>query len=296
MVNSKNKSAFLILIFGAVNLGFAPIFVKFVGLKGTGLTAIAFWRMIIAGIVLFILCALRKKSLSMNLSNTLWAALAGFLFALDLSVWHRSIMFAGAGLSTILGNTQVFITAILSFLIFKEKLSIKFLISITTAMLGVVLLSGVGSGIEFTDKYILGVFLGLLTAFCYSAYLLTLKKVRMNESTPQSLTFIAWICLFSAIFMGVGSIFESGNFIPSDLSSWFHLIGLAVLVQVFGWWAIFYSLSKIRASRAGLVLLLQPTLATVWGYLLFKENLTLLQILGGVITLGSIYYEIKSKD
>ncbi|MCK4373360.1 MAG: EamA family transporter, partial [candidate division Zixibacteria bacterium] len=49
------------------------------------------------------------------------------------------------------------------------------------------------------------------------------------------------------------------------------------------------SLPHLNASRSGLVLLLQPLLATVWGWLFFAEHLTPLQLVGGTITLSAIY-------
>jgi drug/metabolite transporter (DMT)-like permease len=61
-------------------------------------------------------------------------------------------------------------------------------------------------------------------------------------------------------------------------------------VQALGWWAIFSSLSQIQASRAGLILLLQPTLATVWGWIAFSERLSIEQLIGATITIAAIYY------
>ncbi len=293
MSERKNNIALLLLVLGAFNLGFAPIFVKFVGKTGMGLTAIAFWRMAIGGLILFIIALFQKHALFLSRSNLLWAALAGLFFTLDLTVWHRSIMYAGAGLSTILGNTQVFYTAILSYIIFKEKPSLRFFIAALTAMCGVIFLSGIGSEIEFTKTYIIGVSLGLLTGLLYALYLLTLRKTEKREKKPDKVIFIAWICFFCSVFMGIGSYFEQGTFMPPGLNSWAAIFGLALLVQVIGWWAIFYSMSRIETSRIGLVLLLQPTMATIWGYFLFSENLTPLQIAGGIITLISIYYGAK---
>ncbi|MFH2055304.1 MAG: EamA family transporter, partial [bacterium] len=67
------------------------------------------------------------------------------------------------------------------------------------------------------------------------------------------------------------------------------LLLLALIAQALGWWAIFTSLKKVEASRAGLILLLQPILATIWGVLFFAEHLAWTQMLGGVVTLAAIY-------
>jgi len=67
------------------------------------------------------------------------------------------------------------------------------------------------------------------------------------------------------------------------------LISLAAVVQSIGWRAISEGLSKIEAYRAGLILLLQPILATVWGIIIFSESFTIMQLLGALITLAAIY-------
>ncbi|MCX6832762.1 MAG: hypothetical protein NT028_11655 [candidate division Zixibacteria bacterium] len=47
--------------------------------------------------------------------------------------------------------------------------------------------------------------------------------------------------------------------------------------------------SAISASRVGLILLLQPTLAFVWDVLFFKRPTTELEGVGAVIALAAIY-------
>jgi len=57
MTELKNNRALLLLVAGAVTIGFAPIFIKFVAIKGMGLNAIAFWRMILSALAFFIIVA-----------------------------------------------------------------------------------------------------------------------------------------------------------------------------------------------------------------------------------------------
>ena len=77
--------------------------------------------------------------------------------------------------------------------------------------------------------------------------------------------------------------------LPPTLAVWALLLLLALVAQSLGWWAISKSLVHVRGSVAGLLLLLQPVLATVWSVLLFGENLEPLQVLGALVTLGAIY-------
>lgn len=282
--------AILLLILGACCVSFAPVFVKMLGHGTIGLTAIAFWRMALGGMILCLVALVRRAPLSLPRSAYPWAALAGFLFFLDLAFWHRSIMYAGAGLSTILANTQVFNTAVLSYLFLKEKLTLRFFIAGVSAMVGIILLVGTTSGVNFTEEYLLGIVFGLITGVVYAGYLVTLKRASRQEEKPDFMTFMAWVCLFSAVFLGAAVPFEEGRFIPSDAYTWMVLILLAFVVQGLGWWVIYRSLQKIEASRAGLVLLMQPALATIWGVLFFTEHLAVGQVFGAVVTLVAIYF------
>src|ERR687897_827077 len=46
---------------------------------------------------------------------------AGVLFAADLVLWHHAIDHVGAGLATVLGNTQVVLVALLAWALLRER-------------------------------------------------------------------------------------------------------------------------------------------------------------------------------
>ena len=55
------------------------------------------------------------------------------------------------------------------------------------------------------------------------------------------------------------------------------------------WVLISSGLPGLAASRAGLLLLLQPTLAFVWDLVLFARPTSPIELLGAVMTLVAIY-------
>lgn len=288
-MNMRSNKGVIQLIFGAACISFSPILVKLIGVSLMTPTAIGFWRCLLGAMILFSWAAISKKSLIIEWPLMRWTILAGFFFSFDLFFWHSSIIYAGAGLSTILGNTQVFGSAILGYFIFKDRLTVNFFFAAVSAMVGVVLLAGIGSDIEFSDLYVRGIIYGLLTGVAYAAYLVTVKFAGHKQKLPDFVTLMAWISLYTALFMGIMSAIEGRDILPPDLYSWAVLITLAAVVQSIGWRAISEGLSKIEAYRAGLILLLQPILATVWGIIIFSESFTLVQLLGAGITLGAIY-------
>jgi len=278
-----------VLAFGAACISFAAIFVKMLGVNVMGPTAIGFWRTIIGSAMLFVWAAATGQSLTLPRAVLGWSVLAGFLFFLDLFFWHRSIIYAGAGMATILANIQVLVTAGLSYLVFKEHLSLKFFAAAAAAVVGLVLLIGIGSDLEFSRTYLAGVAFGLATGFMYASYIIVMKFAGQHARRPDFRTLMAWTSLFTALFLAAASPWEEAAFMPPDIYSLIVLVALALVAQTVGWWSITTSLPRLDASRSGLVLLLQPVLATLWGWLFFTEHLTLLQLVGAVVTLTAIY-------
>lgn len=287
---SARLHATLWLALGAAGISFSPVLVKLLNNQALGLTAIGFWRTAIGGLFLCLVALATKEKFVISRWVFFWSACSGFFFFIDLFAWHRSIVLAGSGMATMLGNTQVFGTAVLSFFIFKERLSLTFMLSSLVAMVGVALLVGIGSGgVEFDSSYLKGVFYGLLTGLAYSHYIVSIKKASTQPDKPSLVIMMATVSIVSAGFLGVGSLFEEAPFIPANGMTWLLLAALGVFVQALSWLLIVNSFKKLETHRAALVLLLQPTLAMVWGYFFFDELLTAGQILGAVITLGAIY-------
>lgn len=287
-IRQSGPPPILVLAFGATCISFAAIFPKMLG-SSMGPTATGFWRVFLGAGFLFAWAVATRQRLVLPRAIFGWSVLAGFIFFLDLFLWHRSIIYSGAGMATILANIQVFVTAVLSYFVFREKLSIKFFAAATGAMVGIVLLIGVGSNFEFTRLYLTGILLGILTGFAYASYIIVMKLAGQVRGRPDSRVLMAWTSLFTAFFLAVASGWEEAVFMPPDLYSLGILAALALVAQTLGWWSITVSLPQLDASRSGLILLLQPILATVWGYLFFAENLTPVQLFGAAVTLTAIY-------
>jgi drug/metabolite transporter (DMT)-like permease len=280
----------LVLTAGAVCISFAAVFVKWLGADRLGPTAIGFWRAFFGAIILFVIALLRGQKLPLVASIQGFALLAGFIFCLDLFFWHRSIIYSGAGMATILANTQVFATALLGFIVFRERITLRFVVAALSAMIGVILLVGlVTESVSFSGSYARGVVFGLLTGIVYANYIITVKRAGQRPEFPDFVTFMAWTSLYTALFLGIIVSIEGNSILPPDLETVVILALLALVAQALGWWAISSSLKKIEASRAGLILLLQPTLAMIWGALFFSEQLAVMQIVGAAITLAAIY-------
>ncbi len=285
----------LLLVVGAVLISFSPIFVKAAALDGLGPTSIAFWRLVLGAIPLILVARLRGTSLAIPRRGVVLALLAGAVFTLDLYLWHRAIHLVGAGMATILGNTQVFNTALLAWLVFRERPARSFYLAAVLGLAGVALLVGLGGSVPLSGDYLVGIFFGLGTGVAYALYLMVTRALAGGTPRPPLLAIVTWITILGAACSLLVCLTEGDPFLPRTVTTWFNLLGLGVLVQAAGWWVITAGLPQVKGSTAGLVLLLQPVLATAWGWLFFAETLAWPQLGGAALTLSAIYLGTRSR-
>ncbi|WP_372636822.1 DMT family transporter [Fodinibius sp.] len=295
MKRTASLRAFGFIILGATIVSFTSVLVE---LANTGPTVSAFYRMFFGGVILMGISVLRSDRLWFGAKSLAIPFLCGLFFSLDLFFWHRSIMYVGPGLATILGNMQVFFVALLAVWLLKEKLSWQLMIAIPTAVVGLFLIVRTGWG-QHDGAIKLGVLYGLLTALAYALYILTLRKSRSegNETRLSIFANMGWICLISAFLLGITVIVEpDAGFAIPDLQSWAALLGLGIVGQVFGWVLISKGLPDVDASVAGLAILLQPALAFMWDILFFNRPTTTLEYIGAAIVLAGIYIGATGKN
>ena len=273
------------LILGAVLISFSAVFVRLVSVPPS---VSAFYRMLFGGGILLGILLWQRERPRFTPRSLLFLGLAGGFFALDLVLWHRSILYVGPGLATLLANFQVFVLAGVGVVFFKEHLTWYQWLAIGCAMLGLALLVGSGWG-ELPPLYHRGVFLGLATAGAYACYILTLRNTRNSSTAGAPHVTITVVSLVAAVILAgvVGA--EGDSFaIPrwSD-AGWLLLYGLGP--QVLGWVLISSSIHEVRAAQVGLILLLQPTGSMVWDCLFFGRRFSAVEVVGAVIALAAIY-------
>ncbi len=273
--------SFLLLVLGAVAIGFAPIFVR---LASTGPIATAFWRMALAVPILWMFARRQNHASSSRLSfqsPLVW--LAGVAFALDLAAWHFSIRLTSVANATLLANCAVLLVPIFTWIFLRGTVRSSTLACGLLAFFGMILLSS--PSMEMGPQRLLGDALALLTAAFYATYLLVMAAAR-EHAAASSLAFAS--SLLSSLTL-LPLVFLAGeNLLPLAAVDWSWLIGLALISQVFGQTAIAHALGRIPAAQAVVGLLIQPVSAAIFAWVLFGESMSALQLAGGALVLASI--------
>lgn len=279
------KSPHARLFGGAALISLSPVWVTLVSVSPT---TSGFYRMLIGAAALALYIVLTRRRLA--LSGRAWAILmlAAVFFALDLYFWHRSIIYVGPGLSTLLANFQVFIMMLAGVVLLRQKPSAVQLMAAPLALVGLGMIVGLDWQ-SLPAGYRLGVWFGLLTAVVYAAYLLTMRVARADSDYLLPVREIAIVSALCAVFLGFTVFAEGGSLVIPTWSDAVWLLAYGILSHSIGWLLIASSLRQVSTAQAGLALLLQPTLSFVWDVLLFDRPMQAIEFAGAAIALVAIY-------
>ncbi|MFP4035807.1 MAG: DMT family transporter [Desulfovermiculus sp.] len=277
--------AVLTLIVGATLISFSAVFVK---LAAVGPITAGFYRVVFGGIFLLLFALARGYFRELTRRSLYMALLCGVVFALDLTWWHKSIHGVGPGLATVLSNFQVFIMAAAGMVLFSERLTLRFIVAVCLAMAGLFMLVSPGWS-TFGAQWRWGVYYGLLTAVAYAAYLLLVRFLQTRKSFGAVVVNMALISLATGLIMGVQLQLAGESFSIPDETSLAALAGYGFFSQMVGWILISTALPRVQVSLAGLIILLQPSLAFIWDILFFARPTGIVEVIGAGIALTAIY-------
>jgi drug/metabolite transporter (DMT)-like permease len=278
--------ALLAMLAGAACLSTGAVWVK---LAEVPPSVSAFWRMAFGALFLGLwLLATRRPFLARGKGSGLYL-LAAAAFAVDLFLYHRSILLVGPGLATLLANFQVFVLALVGGLLLREALGPRFFVGLGAAVLGLWLIVGLGWD-AFAPEYRLGVWLGLATALAYATYILLLRRAQQAVGASRPETGLWQVSLACALMMWLSVAIEGHSVVVSDLHSLGYLATLGLVTQVGGWLFILYAIPRLPASLVGLLLLLQPSLAFVWDVWLFERPVGRAEAVGIMLALTGIFF------
>lgn len=272
------------LLAGSVCISFSPVFIKIAAVDPD---LAGFYRMLFAGVGLALLMLLRREKLRVETRPLLFLIGCGIFLGIDFMCWHRSINLVGPGLSTLLGNFQVFFTAFFSWLFLKERITLLFALAVIMAFCGLLLITGTDLS-SLSAEVKMGVFLGLLTAVFYSIYIMFMKQA-MTGSSISGRAAVLLVAISSILFLALLGLAKGIPFSVTDNRSLLALAAVGLISTALGWSMISSAIKTVPATLAGLVLLLQPTLAFIWDVLIFKRPTGGYEYLGIVLILSAIY-------
>src|SRR3954468_12305953 len=249
----RTHTATLGLAFGAVSLSASAVLL---GLAATTpATATAARCLFALPAVAALAAAERRRHGALNQQAYLSAAVCGVLFAADMLWWTQSIPEVGAGLSTVLVNTQVAIVPLLAWLVDRERSGPRFLWSLPVILAGVLLAGGIFEhGISGTNPA-WGTIHAVAAAVCYSGFLFLLRRGGQGGNPMQSYGVV--LASATVVAAGLGLATNSLELSPG-WSTYGWLILATVSGQLVGWLLVAFCGPRLPSDVGSALLLLTP--------------------------------------
>lgn len=277
-MGAKLRNIIAMLIFGTIGL-----FVKNIDLNSS---EIALTRGFIGGItLLFAMVLLRKKvSIEAIKRNIYLLIFSGFAVGLNWIFLFQGYKYTSISNTTLSYYFAPIFVTILAPFILKEKLTLSKFLCVLMALVGMFCIVGV-DGINGGSDLI-GIAYGLLAAGFYASVILMNKFLKGIDSLE-----ITIIQLLSATITLLPYVLymDSGKSLNISLNSIPYILILGIVHTGIAYLLYFSSLQELKGQTIAVLSYIDPVFAIIISAIILKEHLGILQIIGGVLILGSSF-------
>ena len=289
----KKLLAPISILIAGVLWGFMSLFTRTLSSLGIPAMSISCIRMIVSAVLLWaFLLIFKRDALKIKLKHLPFLALIGILTMFLMSVCYiTAIEMTSASVAAILLYTSPVFIFIFSLIFFKEKITPVKALALFGTLIGSALVvrayepSSLGSNIP-------NILIGLLAGICYSMVTI-LGKIAKTKCKPEANSGLMLI-FGSLVFLFVR---PPHTIVLPDMWVLAVYVWLAVMGSVVPYWLYLKGLGTgIDGSYASVAATIEPVVATVLGAACFREGIEVLQIVGIVIVLLSVFAAVTDKS
>ena len=275
-MNQKNeKSAYLKIASAMAIFGTIGIFRNYIPLSSSML---AFLRGILGGLFLLVIVLLHRIRFT---GNIIPFVISGALMGLNWMLLFEAYKYTTVGTATLCYYMQPTIVMLLSPLLFQEKLTVRKIVCIIAAMIGVVLVSG-ASLAGGTDLY--GILCGLGAACLYASVVILNKKAPSIDPYIRTVVqlFAAGLVMFPYLLMK-----EGFSIVIPDVFTFFMLVIVCFVHTGLAYLLYFSSISGLKAQTLAVLGYIDPVFALIAAAVILHEPLTVSGLIGAVLIIGA---------
>jgi len=284
-MKGKMRLIMTMLIFGSIG-----VFVKKIDLSSS---EIAFLRGVIGSLFLLIASFLvkHKPSFQALKENALLLLLSGAAIGLNWIFLFESYRYTTISNATISYYFAPIFVMILAPWILKEKLTSVKVICIATAMIGLFLIVNPGAGgTNGSQNHTLGIFYGLLAAAFYASVVLMNKFIKNLSGFEITLVqLMAGALVLFPYVLWQGNLNLGGL----DSTSIIFILILGIVHTGFAYFLYFTSLQELKGQTIAVLSYIDPISAVVIAAIFLNEGMSLIQMIGGALVLGSTFLSEK---
>ena len=292
------KTAPLFVIIAGCLWGSMGIFVR--GLNSYGFTSLEIGALRVFGALLFLGAGIflyNKKLLRVKIKD-LWCFVGTGIISIVFFnyCYFTTIQLTSLSVAAVLLYTAPVIVTTLSIFLFKERFHKGKLAALLMAFVGCVLVTGV-----LSEKLTLttgGILLGLGAGFGYAMYSIFGRYAIQREY--ESLTISFYTFLFACIgFFPLVDIKHLTACLKPEGKCIGLILGLVLLTTVIAYLTYTLGLTYMEAGKASILASIEPVVATLIGFFLYKEKLSWMTLLGVILVLGSaviVNLDLKNRE
>lgn len=246
---------------------------------------IAFVRGIVgfAVILLFMLFRRQKSDRKAIRENLVLLVVSGIFIGINWVALFESYRYTTVATATLCYYMAPMFVILASPVAFKERLTLKKVLCLITALIGMLFVSGVleSGGGEIQLK---GIIYGLVAAAFYASVMILNKKMTFIPAFDK--TYIQLFC--AAAIVGVYNIFTVDfAAMSTDVKHILLLLFVGAFHTGFAYTLYFGSMKSMKAQSIAILSYIDPVFALVLSAIILKENMSLFGIIGAVMVLGA---------
>lgn len=280
MLNNK----FLLLAIALLSVSSSAWVVRI--LPDTNAITLAFWRMLLASVMVFIVSY--KNVLSFVPNKKMF--LAGVFLGAHFALFFRSVQLTSIAEAALLGTTAPIFTEIYGFVFQKKSSALMVVLGLFIAFVGAGVLVSQSS---FSETGTTGNVLAILCSIAMAFVLIIGKDIRKNVGVfeyTRWLFFFAACTLFAVSLVAGVSVFS----ISTQEFPWF--VFLALVPTMIGHNIFYYLIKTLSTTTVAAVPLGEPVVASLGALAFFGEPIGLAVVLGGGITLFGVFLVVRFGD
>jgi len=277
-----NLKLYLVLVLGIVSVSFAAVFIR---LADAPPIVIAAYRMLIAAVVITPFYLARPRGLPKKLlkRDILLILLSAISLALNFVLWITSLEYTSIASSVVLATSHPIFVAVISFFLWRERLSRKAILGMVVALGGVVIIN-YGGFILSTESFF-GNMLALLAAIAVGIYLIIGRHLREKISL---LPYLSSVYIGAALMLMVAMLIASYPFTGYSANTYLMFLLLALIPQLVGHSILNKAVRLMPATIVSVAILGEPVGAIILGYIILGEGITIIEVIGSILSLGGI--------
>jgi drug/metabolite transporter (DMT)-like permease len=203
----------------------------------------------------------------------------GILYAVAQILQTVGLAHTEASRSGFITGTYVVLTPILTAILLRERIPRSTWVAVLMATAGLATLSLNGFGLGFGEG------VTLLAAAFYALHIIGLGRY----SSPASAAGLSTVQMVVIASVSLIAAAPGGISLPPNRGAWASVLYMALIAGAVAIWAQTWAQSHLTATRAAIVMTLEPVFAAGFAVGLGNESLTIRMLVGGAMILAAMY-------